>query len=162
VLRRLLVPCDFSDRSAAVLQAAVEIARRCRRAKCLVLHVSWTGSRFTDTGIDRENQRQLRQAYDRFLAGIDSHGVTVEPLFVEGCRVDQQIERAAARHRVDLVVVSTRGRTRCARVLLPSTTDLAIRRCQASFLVLRGADRPVGLVQALRERLGKAEELHFS
>ena len=65
-------------------------------------------------------------------------------------------------HGVDLVGVSTRGRTRPARLLFPSVTDLAIRRYQTSFLVLRAADRPTGLVQALRKRLSKPESTCFS
>ncbi len=162
VLRRLLVPCDFSEHSAAALRAAVDIARRSWHAKCLVLHVYWTGSRFSDEPIRAIQRRQLLQSYDRFLAGIETHGVTAEPLFVEGPRVDREIIQAAGRHGVDLIVMTTRGRTRPARMLLPSITDLSIRGSQASYLVLRGADRPVGLLPALCQRLDQRDEPHFS
>lgn len=127
-----------------------------------MLHAYWTGSRFSDERSRRDRERALREVYEQFLAGIDTSGVAVEPLFVEGLRADQQIERVADRHGVDLVVVSTRGRTRLARLLLPSVTDRAIRRCRASFLVLRSADRPLGLLQAARQCLGRPEDVHFS
>jgi nucleotide-binding universal stress UspA family protein len=162
VLRRLLVPCDFSERSAAALQTAIEIARRSRHAKCLVLHAYWSGSRFTDVHTQTEKRRQLDRVYEQFMSRIDRHGVAVEPLFVEAQSVDRQIERAAAHHGVDLVVMWTRGRTRSSRLLLPSNTDLAIRRCPTSFLVLPTSGRPVGLLQALCERLRTREDAHFS
>jgi nucleotide-binding universal stress UspA family protein len=162
VLRRLLVPCDFSDRSAAALQVAINIARRSQHAKCFVLHAYWIDSRFADARLQREELRRLRQKYDRFAARIDKHGVTVEPLFVEGPRVDHQIGQAARRRRVDLVVASSRGRTRIARWLLPSVADLAIRRCQTSFLLLRTADQPVGGVRGLRECLSRPADWQFS
>jgi nucleotide-binding universal stress UspA family protein len=162
VLRRLLVACDFSDRSAHVLRAAIEIARGSQHAKCFVLHVYWTGSRFSDDWMRREELRRRHQAYERFVSRIDTHGVAVEPLFVEGHRVDHQIDQAARGRRVDLVVASSRGRTRFARWLLPSIADLAIRRCRAAFLVLRTSQRPVGLLSGLRERLNTPADVHFA
>jgi nucleotide-binding universal stress UspA family protein len=162
VLRRLLVPCDFSDRSAAALRTAIEIARRWQQAKCFVLHVYWTGSRFIDAQSHGQDVRQLRQAYDQFMAPINRHGVTVEPLFVEGREVAPHIDRAARDQRVDLVVISSRGRTRSASWLLPSITEQVIRQCSVSFLVLRATNQPLGLVQGLRERLREPVDLHFS
>ena len=102
VLRRILVPIDFSPRSAESLQAAIDLARRFPPAKCLALYVDQHVSRFGDGGVQPARRDELMARYRTFLGGLDPTGVRVEPLLVNGQQVESAIERAA-----DLVMMTT-------------------------------------------------------
>jgi hypothetical protein len=58
--------------------------------------------------------------------------------------------------------MTTRGRTRAARLILPSETEQSIHQCSAPFLVLKSSGPPVSLGEALRERLAAPDGLQFS
>jgi nucleotide-binding universal stress UspA family protein len=162
VLRRVLVPIDFSERSAHCLRAALELARPFPRSKCLALHVYRHDTRFADLAFDQLCRHTLADRFARFVAGIDTHGVALEPIFAESHRVDQEIARAAQRQGADLIVMTSRGRTRAARIALPSVTEGTLCQSRAACLVLKSADSPIGLWQALRERWHRADGIHFS
>lgn len=158
VVRRLIVPTDFSPRSITDIRAAIEIARRSHRAKCVVLHVYWTQSRFDNVS----RLQELRKEYEHFMSALDTRGVALEPLFVEGRCIGAQIAQAVRQNRVDLVVMSTAGRTHLSRLICPSIVDRTIRDCDAAVLVLRSTSQPLSAMQAIRERLRRSEELQFS
>jgi nucleotide-binding universal stress UspA family protein len=162
VLRRVLVPIDFSDRSAASLQSAIELARSFPIGKCLALHVYRTDSRFEHAETDRRRRSKLMDDFGAIVEGCHTHGVEIEPLFVSSHRMGQAIAQAAAQYRTDLVVMSTRGRTRYSRLLLPSGVEAAIREYRGSLLVLKSTGTSLTLLQALRERWRKSESVQFS
>jgi hypothetical protein len=95
VLRRVLVPIDFSDRSAACLRAAIELARPFPRSKCLALHVYRHDTRLVDDALDRCRRRDLADRFATFLTEINADGVSVEPIFAESHHVDREIARTA-------------------------------------------------------------------
>lgn len=162
VLRRVLVPIDFSERSARCLQAAIDLVRPFPRAKCLALHVYRHDTRFVDGDLEGVRRRALFEDYFAFMAGIETDDVLVEPVFAQSHSVEREIDRAAHRYGVDLVVMSTRGRTRAASLIHPSGVERAIRQCHAPLLVLKSSDPPLGLGGALRERLSEPDGLQFS
>ena len=162
VLRRILVPIDFSSRSAACLQAAVDLARRFPPAKCLALHVDRHDTRCGGDDVDPERRRELLRKLRTFAGRIAADGVRVAPLIEKCHHVERAIARAADRHAVDLVVMSTRGRSRLAARFLSSVTEVALREWPGAMLVLKSPGATVRLRDALRERWKRAEDPQFS
>ena len=62
-------------------------------------------------------------AYERFVAPINLHGAKLRPVFVESERIAATIHKVAEDEKVDLKVISTRGRSRSAVILLGSVTE---------------------------------------
>ena len=62
-------------------------------------------------------------AYERFVAPINLHGAKLRPMFVESERIAATIHKVAEDEKVDLKVISTRGRSRSAAILLGSVTE---------------------------------------
>lgn len=158
VTRRLLLPSDLSDRSLQALRTAAAVCGQTRNAKCYLLHVVRTGSRFGGESARRTAVLACEQLLRR--AGVDRDAF--EPVVVEGMEVAREVDRAVERYGIDLVVMSSRRRTAAGRWLCPSQSDLAVRRCRAAFLVLRSGGRPVGFFRGLSESLFREPDPHFA
>jgi nucleotide-binding universal stress UspA family protein len=161
-IERILVPIDFSAHSADALSVATSLARLCGVAQCLALHV------YFDPGVARYDEYdavlrgQEQQAFAKFIASIDCQGVQVEPLFVEGPHVAHAILRTAQERQIDLIVMSTRGRTRSAAILLGSETDHTLIETQTPILVVKHFGAHLGLLRALlNKELGGSDQPRF-
>ncbi|HKB01122.1 MAG TPA: SulP family inorganic anion transporter [Gemmataceae bacterium] len=150
-IRRVLVPIDFSEPAADSLRVAAAIARRAG-AECLALHVYFNEATVTYEEYDQVIRGQEREAFERFVAPIDLQGVQVTPLFEEGANVAHAITRVGERHGADLIVMSTRGRSRSAAVLLGSVTEEMIVKTPVPLLAVKHFGTRMGVLQAL---LGK-------
>jgi nucleotide-binding universal stress UspA family protein len=162
VLRRILVPIDFSYRAAACLQTAVDLARRFRPAKCIALHVDQQDSRLTGDELSAARHHELTDEFRRFAATIDGRGVRIEPLFVKSHHVDRAIERTAVEHSTDLTVMICRRRTRLTSLVDPTLAESAIRTHGGPILLLKSVEKPLGLREAFRRRLSTAELPQYS
>lgn len=149
IMRRILVPVDFSDPSADALTVAAALFRLQGAGEILSLHVY-----FNDAVISfeeyaaalRGREEILLRAFDDRLAGL---GVPMRPLVEQGANVAHAITRAAEDNGVDLVVMSTRGRSRSAAVLLGSVTEDVIVETHHPLLVVKHFGAHLGLLQAL-------------
>ena len=162
VIRRVLVPIDFSQGAAACIRAAIDLMQHATQSKCVALHVYRHDGRLFNRDTDRASRQALAARYRSFLAAIDTRGMGLEPMFVHSHRVDRAIARVAQEVGADVVIMSSRGRSRSAGLIHPSATESAVRQCRTSFLVLRSADKPLGLWQALQERLRANDTIQFS
>jgi nucleotide-binding universal stress UspA family protein len=151
-LQRLLVPIDFSEHAADTIRVATSMARLSGGAECLALHVYFNEARVTYEEYDQVLRGQEEEAYRRFIAPINSEGVKVRPLFEEGANIAHVIGRTAAKHRADLVVMATRGRSRSAAILLGSVTEEAIIDTSVPLLVVKHFGARLGVLQALLDR----------
>jgi nucleotide-binding universal stress UspA family protein len=162
VLRRLLVPIDFSQRSATTLRMAVELASSFLPAKCLAMHVYHPDSRFHDESADLRYRRELSRQFDALVTELDPSGVVVEPLFVASHQFGRAVAHAAEQYRVDLVVMATRGRSHMARRMLASAAESAIQHCRGPLLVFKRPGTTVNFLQAARECLQRSAVPVFS
>ena len=148
-IRQILVPTDFSDHSADALTVAIEIARTVGLAKLHVLHVFFDRSTVRyDEHVD-EILGQEEAAFERFAASVETHGIDLEPVFIEGPQPAQVIVRMAERYGSDLVVMNTRGRSRAAGVLLGSTTSEAMAATKTPLLAVKHFGGRMTLMEAL-------------
>ncbi|MEX2137636.1 MAG: universal stress protein [Pirellulales bacterium] len=148
-ISNILVPTDFSNHSADALSVAAAIARSAGLDNVQALHVYFDQSsiRF-DEHVD-EVLGQEEAAFHRWVAGVDTHGVAVEPVFHESAHPPQAILRVAERYQSDLIVMNTRGRSQAASVLLGSTTSDTMAATTIPLLAVKHYGSRMTLLEAL-------------
>jgi len=145
-LRRILFPTDFSDNANAARQYACSLAEQ-YGAELHVVHV------LTDPGflmpqpacdaIPGATSQALEQAADQELArAIDAEwakqlkivrSIRIGPPFLE-------ILQYAQKHEIDLIVMSTHGRTGLMHLLLGSVAENVVRKSKCPVLTIHPAD----------------------
>ncbi|MGB9475518.1 MAG: universal stress protein [Candidatus Udaeobacter sp.] len=142
LIRRILVPVDFSDCSLAGLRYAVRFAKKVG-ARIIVLHVTDLGPvMMTSGGGDYDSSTYMEAARRRcgdqmqaFLKRVDCGGVPVDTSAVAGyCPV--AIYEAAAKKHADLIIISTHGRTGLRRALIGSVAEGTVRHAACPVLVV--------------------------
>lgn len=140
----VLVPTDGSDVAARGVAHALDFADQ-YDATVHVLSVVPTEG--TTTVVSPGATGSLRTAYETesertaadAAADARARGLDVETA-VETGRPHRAIVDYARKHDVDVVVMGTHGRRGVARVLVGSTTEQVIRRCDAPVLTVRADD----------------------
>lgn len=148
--QRVMVPTDFSADSLRALREALGVATRCK-AELLIVHVLESAAHPTHSALKSTVHGQvdarLREEIDRELATLSARAVAADihprTIVAEGIPADA-IVRLAQEEGVDLIVISTHGRSGLSRLLLGSTAEKVVRQAPCSVLVVRG-ERHQGL-----------------
>ncbi len=152
VLRRILVPIDFSEPAADSMRVATSLAGLSREGECLALHVYFNEAAVTYEEYAQVLRGQEEQMYRQFIAPINCQGAKVTPLIEEGVNVAHVIARAVERHGIDLIVMATRGRSRSSSILLGSVAEETILESRVPILVVKHFGARLGVLQALLDR----------
>lgn len=147
-IRRILVPCDFSQHSAEAATVAISLAR-VAAAECVALYVYLNESRAEYEEYEGLVRGHEDQVLAEFLAPLDTNGVQITPVFAEGMDVAEVIEREAEKQHVDMIVMSTRGRSPSAAVLLGSVTEQVIIDSHMPLLAVKHWGAQLSALQAL-------------
>jgi sulfate permease, SulP family len=153
-LERILVPVDFSARSAEALTLATRIAARLGLEHCTTVHVRFNSATTSCDEYDEILLEDVHRAFDVFTARIDLHDIDLRVLFEEGAHVSATILRVAREGLVDTIVMNTRGRSRAAAVLLGSETDHVMMASPVPVLAVKAPGARLRFLQALLERRG--------
>jgi nucleotide-binding universal stress UspA family protein len=151
-LRRVLVPIDFSPRSADALVQACVLAARVGLPAVHALHVYFDATRTTYDEADAVIRGHEADTFRRFLAPLNTHGVAVTPHFESGSHPAHTIVRVAADIGADLIVMETRGRTASAAILLGSVAEETLIESRVPVLVVKHFGARLGVLQALLDR----------
>jgi nucleotide-binding universal stress UspA family protein len=152
VIRRILVPVDFTERAADALQVGCSLARLCGNPACLALHVHWNGSRLTYDGQNAAVWGDPMRALNALVAPLDRQGLAVLPLLEAGADVARAVGRVSEKHSADLVVMATRGRSRPAALLSGSATEAALDGVRGPLLVVKHFGASLGVLDVLMGR----------
>jgi nucleotide-binding universal stress UspA family protein len=144
-MRTILLPTDFSDCANFALPYAAGIARA-TGASLLCLHVVETVVPAVGyTGMSEplpigDISEQLEDSAERELPKIaesgECSGLNVEELIVHG-EAATEIVRVAQERGVDLIIVSSHGRTGWGRILFGSTAEAVVRHATCPVLVVK-------------------------
>jgi nucleotide-binding universal stress UspA family protein len=144
-VRSILLPTDFSDCANFALQYATGIARA-TGASLLCVHVVETVVPAVGyTGMSEpvpiaDISEQLEDSAERELPKIaeceECSGLNVEQVIVHG-EAATEIVRVAKERGVDLIVVSSHGRTGLGRMLFGSTAEAIVRHATCPVLVVK-------------------------
>jgi sulfate permease, SulP family len=148
-ISRILAPVDFSKPSAGSLSEATSLAKIHNVPECLALHV------FFDESVIRYEEHEAiargeeAQAFIQFVAPVDTHGVTVKPAFEESINIADAILHKAEEYKADLIVISTRGHSKAATMLLGSSTSQVMADAKIPVLAIKHFGDQVSLVETL-------------
>jgi nucleotide-binding universal stress UspA family protein len=141
--RNILLPTDFSPHSHAALKYAAAFARN-RGGRVVLLTVQGAPVPANLLTLperifeDEENKwlLQIRADMKTLLAEPLLSGVEVDPLIVDGDPAEK-IAQAARDHEVDLITVTTHGRSRLSRALGGSIAEEIIAEAPCPVLTIR-------------------------
>jgi len=148
-ISHILVPTDFSSHSADALSVAVRVARAVGLSQLHVIHVFFDPSTVRYDEHVQEILGQEEQAFEQFVSRVDTQGVKIEPVFIEGPKPAAVILRMAERYGTNLIVMNTRGRSQAASVLLGSTTSETMAATKVPLLAVKHFGGRMTLMQAL-------------
>ncbi len=139
-IRRILVPVDFSDCSKKALQYAVAFARQFE-AKVVLLNVTESFVPMPEmSGIDIGlMDSQLKELAVKQLTALEEslEDATKTEIATRTGRPHVEIVTAAKELDIDLIILSTHGRTGLAHVLMGSTAERVVQRADCPVLIVR-------------------------
>jgi nucleotide-binding universal stress UspA family protein len=148
-----LAPTDFSDLSKVGIRYALEMARDIS-AEVLVYHAIDVGEPWMNrrTQVSRYGNilEESRRLLDRFLAENFADCIDLVEMrqVVEFGRPYKNIVEEAATEGVDIIVISTHGRTGIEHVILGSVTEKVVAHAPCPVLVVPRHERQAMRVQA--------------
>ena len=139
-VKKILVPVDFSDCSKKALQYAVPFAEQFGARLVLLAivepFVPMPEMSTVDVGLlDSKLQEQARQQVAELERGLEVE-VPVDTVVRMG-NPHVEIVNAAKELDVDLIVLSTHGRTGLAHMLLGSTAERVVQHADCPVLIVR-------------------------
>ena len=142
--KRILLPLDGSERAEQALPSALAQAR-CFEAELVLLRV------FEPLPVDccvppvvldqaaKQASALSRDYLQRIAADLQECSIPVRVATVEG-RPEQEILRFAEENQVDLIVMSTHGRSEVSRLLMGSVADHVVRTTNVPVLLVRSSE----------------------
>jgi sulfate permease, SulP family len=149
-IQKIVAPIDFSLSSGDGLEQAAAIASTADLRESRAVHV------YLDEAVIRyeEHQETIRgqeeAKFTEFMSRINTGDTLVKPAFIEGINPAQAILQEAEAYHADLIVVSTRGHSKAATVLLGSTTSQLMAEANVPVLAVKHFGKQLGLWESLR------------
>jgi len=140
-LNKILYPCDFSTAGEEALETATALARD-HGARLIILHVQEPpfayGGGELYMGIADPGEEELRQ----MLSTVTPAGgqVPFERRLLQGAPAET-IVRIAEEEKVDMIVMSTHGRTGIMRMLMGSVAEEVVRNATCPVVTVKGTAR---------------------
>jgi nucleotide-binding universal stress UspA family protein len=143
LIRRILVPTDFSDSARQALEWAVSLAREFK-AEVLLLHVveNLTVGYASDlfpvpmAEVYEEISSYARTELGKLAGEVRASGVAVAERLAQGTP-SAEIIRIAKEEPVDLIVVGSHGKGLLDHALFGSTTERVVRKAPCPVLTCR-------------------------
>ncbi len=132
-LQRLLVPLDFSGKSRQALRYAVPLAEKFAAVIHLV-HVLPSPTKAELAELPRRKHAALKRLGE--MAALLPPRLRAGNAVVVG-KPAAEILTLARRNNIDLIVITTKGRTGLARVLVGSTAESIMRHAPCPVLSVR-------------------------
>ena len=144
-LRRILLPTDFSGCANYALPYAAAIARATHATvicvnvvEPIVPAVGYTG--MAEAMPIAEMSEQMEDSVEREMPGLmnceELRGLRVEEVIGHGDAA-AEIVRVADEREVDLIVISSHGRTGLGRIIFGSTAEAVVRHARCPVLVVK-------------------------
>ena len=134
--RRILVPLDGGERSARVLPLVKDLARR-HEAEVLLLRVEQEGLNRPMLAVALAPTKVV-ESLRPWTQGLASEGIRCRAIAAQGDSAGEILD-VAEREGVDLIAMTTHGRTGLSRLLDGSVSEQVLRHSRKPLLVVRAA-----------------------
>ncbi|MFI5251364.1 MAG: universal stress protein [Bacteroidota bacterium] len=146
ILRKVLMPIDFSTHSKNALEYAVTIARQFNAELILLYVVEPTvyphdfgfghiGMTSLENELWSKGMRELQRLIDTKVGGQ-----AIARAIVRIGKPYHEIIEVAIQESIDLIVIATRGHTEMEHILFGSTAEKVVRRAPCPVLTWRGKE----------------------
>ena len=141
--RKILVPLDGSELAECAVAYAIEIAKGCNAPSVnlatVVKTFFWWEGEVTDPSIyekvEEEEKQKAQEFLDKEKKKLEQEGLDVNTVILEG-NPAQAIIDYAEKNGIDLIVMTTHGRSGVTRFALGSVTDKVTRTVSVPVLVV--------------------------
>ena len=136
--RRILIPLENSAADQAILEHIKPLAKL-TGASLLLMHVAdgWVARNYDRLNLaESEEMREDRAYLEKHAAELRAEGFTVDHLLALGEPADEMI-KAAATQKVDLIAMSTHGHRFISDLLYGSTADKVRHLVDVPVLLLK-------------------------
>jgi nucleotide-binding universal stress UspA family protein len=147
-IRKILAPTDLSDLSCIGVRRALEMAGQ-QGAEVIVYHVIDLGDQWVvrpaESGPVREMLERHRQMLDSFLTEKlpeQMNSAKVRQLVEIGTAAGNIVEKAQS-EAVDMIVMSTHGRTGLEHLMIGSVSEKVVGRAPCPVLVMPAHKREI-------------------
>jgi nucleotide-binding universal stress UspA family protein len=144
-IRSILLPTDFSECADCALPYATDLARL-MKARLVCLHVvesvmppvgyAQVVEPLPAVDIGMQLEESATRELPKLAAREECAGLDVEEVLAHGDAAGE-IVRVAREHDVDLIVISSHGRTGWGRMLFGSTAESVVRHAHCPVLVVK-------------------------
>ena len=134
ILKKILAPTDFSDLSARGVRYACQLAKDVG-AEVIIFNVVILDE---SNVINKREMEEHKQRLDEFVAkNVADVGVNLGiRKVVDAGQPYGAIVNCAENERIDLIVMSSHGRSGLSRMLIGSVTDKVLRHASCPVLVV--------------------------
>ena len=144
--QHLMIPLDGSELAECVLPHVRTIALGCSDVKVTLVRVveplhirGGLETRFPPEEKERLEKRSMdlaREYLEKIVGSLKEAGVTAQPEVLHGNIVDKLIDYANT-NKVDLIIISTHGRSGVSRWVWGSVTDRILRSACVPVIMIR-------------------------
>ena len=133
MLKRILAPTDFSDLSAEGVRYACKLAKDVG-AQVVILNVVVLDE---SNVVGKREMEAHKQRLDEFVGRVTHRAADLKPreVVVAGQPYGAIVDCAEKEH-IDLIVISSHGRSGLSRMLIGSVTDKLLRAATCPVLVV--------------------------
>ena len=148
-IKRIVAPVDFSKASADSLSQATALAKLHGLSEVTALHVYFDASTIRYEEHVDEVKWHEQHVFEEFVASIETHGISIKAEFIESSVPANAILRKAKELEADLIVMSTRGRSNAATILLGSATSQTMMDSPIPIIAVKHVGDHLNLLDAL-------------
>jgi nucleotide-binding universal stress UspA family protein len=159
ILRKIVVPIDYSPASRLAFEFALLIAAKIPGLQITCLNVYEVPSGYHTSGKSYEEFAEIMKAnaeesFQEFIGGYDLEGVSINGKFElnESGTTEKKIYQFSLRERASAIAVGSKGRTQAAALLLGSVSEKLITlNSNMPQIVVKQRGRNMDFLEALLE-----------
>jgi nucleotide-binding universal stress UspA family protein len=142
MFKKILVPLDGSELSEAALTHVVDITTDCRALEVILMRIREPLDPNVIGTLDAKIAVELDEAYrdeasrylDKVVATLKEKGITAKTEILAG-NPAEEIIKYSQKNNVDLIIMSTRGRSGISRWVFGSVAEKVIRNSTVPVLI---------------------------
>ncbi len=143
LFRNILVPFDLSSPSHHAFKVALDIAKKYESKITLITCIERDTWRhyFYDSRADNKLLKQQKKVAEKYMEKLktaaDKAGVDIKLQILKSTSVVKDITTFAKSKKIDLIVISSHGRTGLDKVMLGSVANGVVQRVRCPILLIK-------------------------
>lgn len=141
LMKKILVPVDFSEHSEYALQVASQIAKQ-HDAGIIILHMLGL-SEFVQANSEEEEEKEAKYymnlAKEKIMDFTDKEYLADIPVeaIIQNYKIFDEVDEVAKEHHCDLVVMGSHGASGLSHLFVGSNTEKVVRTSEVPVLVIK-------------------------